>query len=248
MIIANYIVHYGSDYLGYSVKSIYDQVDEIFVAYTDQPSHGHGTNLKNPDSKDDVRNALFAFGDPKNKIKWHEGRYHNEGQHRDQIYKIYPTANLIVVADTDEIWNENTLTKSIEFALKQNVRTVRMSFIHFWRSFKYYVQDECMPDRFYLPGKPDGFAYVPKEFGPVLHFGYAREERFIKYKIDIHGHKGEWRQDWFEGKFKAWPNNRQMSDLHPTCHRDFWKTPKEYDINTLPPVLKQHPYFTRDII
>jgi hypothetical protein len=252
MIVANYILHYGCDYLAYSVKSIYDHVDKIFVVYTDQPSHGHGTNLLNPETRADVMDALYVFGDPGNKIHVVDGRYAHEGQHRGVVGKHYGAADLILVVDADEIWHENTIGRIIEYCLKTtDVSCFKMPFIHFWRSFKYHLTDPCMPDRLYAPKRTASYGTyrcVPAEFGPVFHFGYAREERFIKYKIDIHGHKGEWRPEWFESKFKAWPMDRSMSDLHPTCHQNFWGVAKPFELENLPNVLKTHPYYTKDII
>ena len=249
MIVANYIIHYGNDYLSYSVKSIYDHVDKIFVVYTNHPSHGHGTNLVNPETRADIMYALYAFGDPKNKIEVVDGTFANEGQHRSVVGKHYSHADLILVVDADEVWHENTITKVIPWCLNHpNANCFKMSFIHFWRSFKYVLKDPCTPDRLICPKKRQGIAYPPPEFGPVFHFGYAREERFIKYKIDIHGHKGEWRNDWFESKFKAWPANRNIGDVHPTCHYNFWGVPQPFDLNGLPSVLKTHPYYNLDII
>jgi len=250
MIVANYILHYGMDYLGWSVKSIYDHVDKIFVVYTDQPSHGQGTNLKNLDSREDVMKSLYLFGDPKGKIQVVDGRFPNEGEHRNVVGKHFGTADLILVVDADEVWHENTIGKVISYCQNTpGIHCFKMPFIHFWRSFRYYLSDPSMPDRLIAPKQPPGtYRCVPKEFGPVFHFGYAREEKFIKYKIDIHGHKNEWRPEWFEQRFRAWPANRAMSDLHPTCHHSFWGVAQPFDVNNLPSVLRSHPYYTRDII
>ena len=62
MIIAYYPIHYGSDYLGYSIKSIYDRVDQIHILYAKKPSHGHGTDLNNPDTFDKLKEASLQFG------------------------------------------------------------------------------------------------------------------------------------------------------------------------------------------
>ena len=249
MIVANYIIHYGYDYLPYSVKSIYDHVDKIFVVYTAHPSHGQGTKQVNPETRAEVINSLYLFGDPKNKIEVVDGTFANEGQHRSVINKHYPHSDLTLIVDADEIWHENTISKVIPWCQSQPAHCFKMSFIHFWRSFKYVLRDPCYPDRLFKPKVAQGsIAYIPAEFGPVFHFGYAREERFIRYKIDIHGHKNEWRHDWFESKFRAWPTNRQIGDVHPTCHQNFWGVPQPFDLNDLPSVLKTHPYYNLDVI
>ncbi len=44
------IVHYGADYLGYALKSIYDNVDQMHVIYTPHPSHGYRIDIPSIDS------------------------------------------------------------------------------------------------------------------------------------------------------------------------------------------------------
>lgn len=246
MILAHYIVHYGSDYIGYSIKSVYNQVDKIFVNYTGSPSHGHSTNLKNPDSKEMVLDAIKS-ADPQNKVDLFEGKYSFEGQHRNTVFEKYPNADVIVTVDADEIWDESTLQKCIEFVRNSNHKRYVMWFIHFWRSLGYYVTDEMVPVRFHKPKATiDDFAYVPREYGTVYHFGYAREPKHIKYKLDIHGHKGEWRKEWYDEIFMKWPEDREMKNLHPTNAAPWVAMP--YDKTKLPPVMRSHPYYNMDVI
>jgi len=51
-VIAYYILHYGHEYINYSMRSIYNHVDEIIILYSEHPSHGTLTALQNPDSRE----------------------------------------------------------------------------------------------------------------------------------------------------------------------------------------------------
>jgi hypothetical protein len=243
MIVAYYPIHYGSDYLGYSLKSIYDHVDQIHILYTDRPSHGHGTRLANPDNLDKIKQASMLFGDPKNKIIWHHGHWSNEGQHRDTIFGIAAkaNANMVLAVDTDEIWDAQVLENAIKKAYAGNCRYNLIRMLTFWRSFHKVATDEMMPVRIIMPNAPVGHNYLE---GRVYHFGYARTIDNIEYKLSIHGHRNEWRQDWIH-TFKEWPNSRN-TDLHPTCH-GMWDL-TDFDKSTLPHYMHQHPYYNLERI
>jgi cellulose synthase/poly-beta-1,6-N-acetylglucosamine synthase-like glycosyltransferase len=243
MIIAYYALHYGSDYLGYSIKSIYDFVDEIHILYSDKPSHGHVSTLPNNDSKDKLCKSSLIFGDAKNKIKWHDGNWAYEGQQRDTIYKIAADrgADTILVVDADEIWTPEVIKSTLEEGSKSNSRNNLIRMLTFWRSFSWICTDEMMPVRLIYPNRPMSVKYLT---GRVLHFGYARSIEDIKYKMSCHGHKNEWRADWFD-RYCKWPASGH-EDLHPTCVKTWNAQP--YDKKLLPEFMHTHPYFNLDII
>lgn len=244
MIIAYYALHYGSDYLGYSIKSIYDFVDKIYILYTDKPSHGHGTLLQNPDNREKLKAAANLFGDPKGKINWVEGHWHQEGEQRNAITSIANSVNAdtIVVVDSDEIWKPETLQNGIRDASNGNERNYCIRMLTFWRSFSWVCHDEMMPTRIINHKKPGGNNYLGDR---VLHFGYARSIADTNYKMSIHGHKAEWRGDWFNNKFKSWPGSGN-NDLHPTCVNTWNCVP--YDKLLLPEHLRSHPYYNLSVI
>jgi hypothetical protein len=243
MIIAYYPIHYGSDYLGYSIKSIYDRVDQIHILYAQNPSHGHGTNLKNPDTFDKLLEASSQFGDPQNKIVWHHGEWPYEGAQRDTINKIASKVNadMILAVDADEIWDENVLDQAITTAFQNNKKFNLIRMLTFWRCFNKVVTDEMCPNRIILPKAEEGTNYLT---GRVHHFGYARTIENIEYKMSIHGHKNEWRKEWID-IYKNWPHSRN-TDLHPTCE-NMW-TVEDFDKTTLPDFMHQHPYYDLEII
>lgn len=240
-------LHYGSDYLAFSIKSIYDSVDKILVAYSEMPSHGHASTLKNPDSKHACYAAAFAFGDPKNKIQWIEGKWGSEGAHRNIAFEMYPKADLISVVDADEIWHPEQFAAMQEWCLKQPTRQFKTALRTPWRSFNWICDDPMRPDRFFRLNQPMGsISYTPNEIGMFYHFGYARKPEHIKYKLSCHGHKNELKNNWFEEKFMAWSPTNNIGDLHPTC-KGFWHA-KPFDKNLLPKIMREHPYWNLNII
>jgi hypothetical protein len=243
MIIAYYALHYGSDYLAYSIRSVYDHVDKIYILYANRPSHGHTSGMVNPDNKDKLRAASLYFGDPKGKINWVDGNWTHEGQQRDSIFPIAKSigAKLIVVVDSDEIWDEKVLSNGITKAMASPDRTTFAKMLTLWRSFSWACYDEMGPVRMIRPDLQGGVHYLD---GRVFHFGYARSLENIRYKISIHGHNSEWRKEWL-AKFENWPTSGN-SDLHPTCVNTWNASP--FDKNLLPGFMKEHPYWGMEVI
>ena len=69
----------------------------------------------------------------------------------------------------------------------------------------------------------------------------------VYYKQQIHGHKAEWRDGWFENTFLPWEPGKE--DVHPT-NVDFW-TPEEIGRGTrkvLKKLCGDHPYWDLDLI
>jgi len=239
--------HYGSDYLGWAIKSVYPFVDEAWVVYSEKPSHGHGTALTNPDSREAVKESLYRFGDPEDKIKWTKGTWAHEGHHRQEAYTIARKrgADMIVVVDADEVWQPQGLQDAIKAARDDPAKLCKAHMVHFWRSFDWVCRDGMTPDRVRCLGASKEIKYLPTGKNPIYHFGYARELKHIKYKIAIHGHKAEWRKDWLE-RYSRWRPGCDMKDVHPTC-KDIW-TPMEFDKTTLPEWMRDHPYYDKRLI
>src|SRR3990167_1616849 len=105
------ILHYGKDYLSYAIRSVYDQVDEIFIFYTETPSHGTGQSIRCPDTERDLRRAAYEY-DPQRKIQFIKGRWNQEGEHRMAAYNFIKSQgrfDLCLLLDADEIWEAKGL-------------------------------------------------------------------------------------------------------------------------------------------
>ena len=235
------VLHYGRDYIAYALRSIYDHVDRIHVVYTPHPSHGTQTTLTPPDSREDLRDAALGVG---TKVQWHEvDQFYQEGQHRDYALSLC-RGDLALVVDADEVWHGHVLESALKHAYDAaSARTWLINFSTPWRSFRWIVRDNMWPIRIHDLRQPRdaGPGYIPKELGPIFHFGYAVTDRTMRYKRAIHGHQGEWREGWFETKWDVWP---PQPDCHPTCE-DTWY-PDPFDRKLLPRVMWSHPFFNME--
>jgi hypothetical protein len=232
------VAHYGKDYLPWALSSVYDQVDKLHVVYTPHPSHGHATDARCPDSREEMFEAATSVGP---KVRWHEtDLFWQEGQHRDYALSLC-RGDLALVVDCDEVWDAGVLEQALRMACDGDAHKWRVNFTTPWRSFGWVVRDPLQPDRIYdkRRGADAGhIGYVPPDLGPIWHFGYAVCDEVMAYKMLCHGHKGEWRDGWFEEKWSPWP---PVDDVHPTCE-GFWN-PEPMDRETLPDVMRSHPWW-----
>lgn len=240
-------LHYGSDYLGWSIKSIYDYVDKIYILYSPTPSQGFNTDLNNPDSEESLKESAFIFGDPGDKIEWVVGSWKNEGEHRDFINELTKEMDIDIILslDADEVWPQDGIEYLIKEAEESPFKTNRIRMVTLWRSFSWYCTDEMWPIRIVCPKKPEGIFNLGVEpERRIFHFGYARSLRDIEYKLQVQGHRGEWRSEWWD-RYKAWPSSGN-NDFHPVCQNVWNITP--FDKSLLPEYLKDHPYYNKDVI
>jgi hypothetical protein len=240
-VVAYYALHYGKEWLYWSMRSIKDFVDDIVVVYSPTPSYGHGTEVACPDTSEQLK--LLADRFDAHWVNIH--RSHWEGDHRDEAVHICEDmgADIILVVDHDELWEPDMLKKSLEFVMSNSQRNYLVHMQHYWRSVGWVCYDEALPVRFIKPGG-EGNISVPREYGNVHHFGYAQTVPIMAYKWLIHGHLAELRPNWFEHTFQTWKPGDV--DVHPT-NVDFW-TPVRYDRTQIADLISDHPYYGMDII
>ena len=222
-------------------------MDEIRVFYTPKPSHGYMTSMPCPETRDE----LYAIAKQFDAV-WDERLYKWEGQHRDYAAAMCTDAgaDIILVVDADEVWLPEQLKRVVghveEYAGVDTVakyRIWRVNMVHFWRSLGWVCRDGMWPERVIVPGGRGG-GYISQHMAQPLHMGYAQSPGIVKYKISIHGHKGEFRPEWFEKKFLAWAPG--VRDVHPTCVNTW--DPEPYDKDLIEDVVGDHPYFPLEIV
>lgn len=232
-------LHYGLEYLEYAVRSVIDAVDECWFLYSPVGSHGHRTDIECPEHAYELyETARQAAGD---KFYWYMSvDWQNEGAQRDFIYQLVPDADIYLTLDADEIWQQGTAAAAIKHIQRLGVREYKIPLIHFWRSFhRAIINDEAAPTRLYMP-KGEG---VHIEGGKLLHFGYAQTSEIVEYKQHTHGHKGEWRNDWYTTK---WLPNAQ-EDVHPT-NMNYWNAVEIDADKYLPEYMREHPFAGLEVI
>ena len=174
-----------------------DDVNAYYVLYTPVGSHGHRTHVPCPESEQELFNiAREAAGD---KLHWIQGNWAHEGMQRDAIHQIDPDADVVVALDSDEIWADGLLMYALGFALADpsNAWRYRVPMIHYWRSFhRCVLHDPAFPERIILPKRNRSvWGDVPNKCGFINHMGYAQRLDIVRYKLETHGHKNEFRRD-----------------------------------------------------
>lgn len=238
-------LHYGSDYLYHAIKSVIDHVDEHWIIYSDVGSHGSRTNLRCPDTRDELMAiAAKAAG---SKLGWVDGRWDRETDQRSMIHQLAPDADVILVVDADEIWPTglvHNVTDGIDYAFLAQRNRVTMR--HYWRSFyRCILHDPASPVRIICPKKPDSEMGLTDLWGSINHFGYAQRPEIVRYKLETHGHRAEFRRDvdWFTDIFLA---NRQR-DCHPVGS-EWWNPETVNPLDYMPSWMSEHPYFNLEVI
>ena len=244
------ILHYGKDYLPYSLNSAYPFMDRLNVFFTPHPSHGHRVDIPPIETEDELLGtAMLAIPD---KLEWHKTDYWQEGPQRNSAVTkcAMAGAQLLLVLDYDEVWPEEVLREALRYVWQQNkAKDWLINFSHLWRSFNWVCTDDAWPVRIMDLRHTSGVAYLPREIGPIYHFGYAITDKVMSYKLAIHGHKNELRPGWFEEKWSAWP---PVDNCHPTNDRkengEGWWNPVPFDKMKLPEIMRTHPYWNLEMI
>lgn len=248
-------LHYGKDYLAYAIRSIIEHVDSYYVLYTPVGSHSHRTSIPCPETRDELHAiAKQAAGD---KLVWIDGDWTSEGQQRDEIFRLAPEADCILVLDADEVWPDGLAQMAIQQTRQYRVKRWKVPMDHYWRSFyRAVTDDDDMPVRVLNPKASEDkeFFLDTRRFTPdstrstelkIAHFGYAQRPEIVAYKWLVHGHKNELRTDcdWFNDVFMA---NRQQ-DCHPV-EAGHWNPVAVDPWLTLPEFMQDHPFSACEVI
>lgn len=240
-IIACTILHYGIEWLHWSMRSVEDFVDEHRIYYTPKPSHGHQSGLQCPESREELKAVADSHG-----AYWHDGVYAREGDHRDFAYKdcMDNGADAVLVVDADEVWPPEVLQKAIAIVEDAPRQNYCVNMIHFWRSLSWACSDNMFPLRIVVPNATKEAYLSSTGVGRPLHMGYAQSKKIIEYKISIHGHKNEFVPHWFNQVFALW--KPPTGDVHPTCARTWY--PDLFARKSIYDLVGDHPYYDLDII
>jgi hypothetical protein len=237
--LAYYPIHYGSEYLPYSIQSIRDHVDKILIIYSEKPTYGHTSNLQNPDSKEDIIRICEEYGcEFMNITALHIGQ---ENEHR-KIGIDYARAegyDMLVACDYDEVWKDLDIALEIASKGKAFQYGIRGEcWYHFWKSFNEVNTDGFSPIRIFNLKKQKGEDLIVA--GTVYHFGYAISRELMDYKISVHGHKTEF-GNWVDTKWKTYERGRTRY-LHPATNA-YWVETEDFDKTTLPEFMRDHPMY-----
>ena len=226
-------LHYGKEYLKYSILSYMDVVDKIVFLYTEKPSYGHNSHLRCPESEEELKDIVFSTT---NKAEWVRINANNEGEHRHKIDRFRLDYDLGVATDYDEVWNTQELERALVEAKARNYARYGIDgFVNFWKDFNNACYDGFRPHRIFNY-KGQGEAEIK---ATIYHFGYAISEEMMRYKWAIHGHHGELKKGWIDKVYLG----TGKEDLHPVSN-NLWNA-QPFDKNTLPEFMKTHPLWSK---
>ena len=239
---------YGKCYLDAAIRSVIDGVDEFWILHTEVGSHGHRTAAPSPDTRDELHDIAHAAAG--RKLKWVTSQWTHEGEQRDRIFSLCPDASIVIPVDYDEIWQPHLLNFAINTALENpTVRRWRIPFRHYYRSFyRCILHDPAYPHRLYnVSGDPAEERTLDTTMA-VNHMGYAIPPALMRFKWEVHGHRGELRRDvdYFTDVYEA---NRQ-TDCHP-CGSIYWNAEPVDPFARpffMPDYMREHPYAGMEVI
>lgn len=226
---------YGKTYLDAAIRSIIYDVDEYHVLYCPHPSHGYNNGILPPDTEAELHEIAWQAAGTK--LRWHKGDWQRENEQRNSIFYYAPTADAIVIVDSDEVYEDFLAGEALDYGFRTGASQLRLPFIHLWRSFnRGFAHDPAYPTRVIFP-KLSGAPQTLDTPRRIWHYGYAQPSEIVRYKMLQHGHSGEFRRDvdWFKDVYMA---NRQV-DCHPISS-PYWNV-EDVDQSRLPSVLLDHP-------
>lgn len=180
------------------------------------------------------------------------------------------------LVDGDEVYRQDHLANlREEIAAHPDAGQFIIKCDLFWRSFRYRIpaqELEWMPRRLFkltrwsrlgksvlpLP-RPCRFIgnnktnswgsvyHIPPERVVFYHFSYARQPEKMREKLLTFSHAHEIPPRWYERVWLRWPQQREMTNLHPVTPQKFARAVYR-DVSDLPEVMTSHPYYHQDII
>ena len=242
------MVYDDPEWLELVLRTIYPLVGSIFLLVASRPWFGERTDNSS------TLEIIKHLPDPDNKIRLVRRDWLNQVDARNDGMDLVKSAGYRYgfVVDADEVYEPEVLQRMMKHALeKPEIDCWHMRWFTYWKSVYYRI----MPAEAYAPPvflKANGSArfseyrnvdattheLIPPEVGICHHLSYARSDEDILRKIKSFGHAPQVKPDWFKNVWKAWDNNHELRNLHPT-------NPEQYDhtiaqnINALPTPLKQ---------
>ncbi len=267
------LAYNSMDYLPYLIKNIYDVADQILIvegAVKDMGKHNTNNWHSNDGTYEWLTEyGDNNLNDPYGKIliiaKSDNKPWDNKIEMQNQIAGRI-TKDIYIKMDADEFWSVNNIKDIIDYMQKKTcVDVIRMPFVHLWTSFSLQAKDAggkwcTKPPRvwrwrpgfrhlksfnFFVDKNKDNinvdepfYRVIEWNGEPVYHFGYVRTLKRIEEKLQYYKFRGVERIV----KEKVYINWKDLGDsTQPTQDVRSWA--EKFDKETLPDILKSHPYY-----
>ncbi len=247
-IAAMYCVYDDDEWLPCSVESIYSQMDAIYFFVSDSPWNGPRTG------NEKTLEAIARLEDPEKKIRIERGDWTDQVKQRNFATAVMMSDgyDYTLLIDADEIYCERQLKAAIDLAYSRpEVDCWHTYTVLFWKSPRYRIDP---PDPFQPPvllrlGTGGFVEYrnphckthelIPPEVCVYFHMSYARSDEQILRKIHACSFAPLVKEGWYEKKWKAWDNNKDLEDLNPYIPESY-KRAVPVPIEVLPEVLQRY--------
>lgn len=235
-VLGGMVLHYGKEYLEYSLEALTRHCDSTLIVYSDKPTFGAGVNLECPDTSDELYKIAKRFN-----IEWIENEFNSEAGHRNWLINRARELryDLLVTADSDEVWPDYLGEVVDQILINKNFTAKRygVKMITPWQGFDLRCIDGFEPVRIYdlRPDRENEEVSLNKY---MYHFGYAISDELMEYKWAIHGHRDELRPNWMKEKWLA----RATKDVHPVAV-GLWNA-EPMDKNLLPAMMRRHAHWS----
>jgi glycosyltransferase involved in cell wall biosynthesis len=274
---ACYCIYNEEEYIAYSIRSIYDFVDQIVICLGTAPWSAYNPGARAAFSQHDRTEEIvreLASGDQKFVVR--QGLWDSEVAQRDAAMQYCRGAGLdyCFVVDADEVYRWDHLEAiRDEVEAHPEVGTFYIKCCVLWRSFRYripYWGVKHIPWRIFKVTRSRrvlGFEFpyqcrftgpnrtnslgprrlIPPEKAIFYHFGYARATERMRLKLATSEQQRLFIDGWFEKIWLRWPEDRSMKNLQPLDPEGLPEA-LYVDPTDLPAVMRDHPYWNLDVI
>ena len=217
-IAAVYCVYNEDEYIEYSIRSVYDAVDQVYVLLGEQPYSAYNANAR----------AQFQTADRTEEIV----RHPDVGQFIVKCDLFWRSFRYRIPAD-ELAWMPRRifkLTRWSELGKSHIPLPFPASFVGNNKTNSWGTVHHIEPSR-----------------AIFYHFSYARSPEKMREKLLTYSHAHEIPSGWYERVWLRWPEARDMTNLHPVDPPKFPRAVR-CELSDLPEVMADHPYFNLDVI
>lgn len=265
-IAAVYCIYNEEEYIEYSIRSIYDFVEKVIICLGKSPYIAYNRRAREIAKKQDkTEDIIRRLAKNDEKFQIFDGIWDSQIEHRNTGLKYCFDNNFdyYFLVDADEVYRKDHLAEiAKEIAAHPEVGTFAIKCAIFWRSFRYRITAENVdwtPYRIFKitadccfigdneTNSSDKIYLINPNRAIFYHFSCARSSKSMKEKLLTFTHAHQIPDGWYENIWLKWPQNGQMTNVHPTEPEKFPKI--DYvELDDLPEIMKTHPYYKIEII
>lgn len=255
---ACYVLFNEEDYIKQSIDSIYNWTDKIYLLL--------GKPFDNIDfTTDETEDIISNYPDPDRKMMIFMADIKDETLCKNILLDMCRKDGMDYcwIVDGDEVYNEFGLRVMFYYLEKNKPDAIRGWAREYWRSLHHTVG---VSEHFIMFRVFDGFWIrircpginikevdcVKKDIILFHHYGMARTPERIRLKYTstqnrvAKGQKFDF-EKWFNEKFLAWEENRNISNLQP-FKGELWKKTSKVEEKDIPESMKSHKWYNVDCI